>query len=854
VLHDSLPVESALPALRAALHGTGTAVLVAPPGAGKTTVVPLRLLDEPWIEGRRIVVLEPRRLAARAAARRMAELLGDEVGGTVGYQTRDERRISARTRIEVLTEGVLTRRIQHDPELADTAIVLFDEVHERNLPTDLGLALALDVRRTIRPDLRIVAMSATADAERFSRVLGTPEQPTPVITAEGRTYPIDIRWAPTMPPKGRQQRGRAQRPGPRRAADVVDHVVDTVVRSLRDDTGDVLVFLPGIGEIRRTEAALTERLSGVPGGDLVDVRPLAGALSLHEQDLALEPSPPGRRRVVLSTDIAETSLTVEGVHIVIDAGLARAPRHDPRTGMTRLVTVTTSRASAEQRAGRAGRTAPGVAYRLWSKIEHATRREHLPPEITEVDLAGLALELAVWGNADLSFPDAPPPAALAHAREVLGLLDLIDDGGRITETGRKVAALPLHPRLGRMVVTAPDEPMELLACTVAALLDERDVMRGRLDDLPIDVEYRLRLIAGTTRDDRADRRGLETVRQRARDIARRAGVRGDPGDIDDGLIARCGLVLLSAYPDRVAVRRQPGQLQLRSGQAAWIPADDPLAHEAFVVAADLDGNRSNARVRLAAAVSTDDVARALADDLTTERSITFDRDRGDLVERVERRIGRMRLGDETRSPEPSAEATTALLGCIAGRRLIDLPWTPAATALRARVRFLARELGAPWPDWSDTALTATLDTWLGPFLGKATTIADLGRIDLVPVLRSQLPWPLGAELDDLAPTHLVVASGRRVALDYEGAVDADSPPVLSVRVQEVFGTTEHPSVCAGRVPVVVALLSPADRPIQITSDLPGFWSGSWSEVRKDMAGRYPKHDWPVDPTAPERPR
>lgn len=795
-------------------------MLVAPPGAGKTTLVPLRLIDESWIDGGRIVMLEPRRLAARAAARRLASLIGEEPGGIVGYQTRDERRIGSNTRIEVVTEGILTRRLQNDPTLGGTSLVIFDEVHERNLPTDLGLALALDARRLLRPDLRILAMSATADVAGLSRVLGND---VPVITSEGRQFPVDVKWAPM----GKQQR-------------LDDAVVDVVGRALRDDEGDVLVFMPGIAEINRVVQGLEGR---VPSN--VDVHPLAGALSLADQDRALAASSSGRRRVVVSTDIAETSLTVDGVTIVVDAGQARVPRYDQRTGMTRLTTIPTSRASAEQRAGRAGRLGPGVAYRLWSKIEHNGRRAHLDAEITQVDLCGLVLELSAWGTPidELKFIDAPPSGAVKQATELLVMLGAFDHEGRVTDVGRRMLNVPVHPRLARMIGESPNEDRGL-ACVIAALLDDRDVMRGRPDDLPVDIAVRVRAITGEANDDRADRRGVARVRDRAEDLSRRTGARLDWHEVD---AENCGRALLLAYPDRLAVRRQPGQYQLRTGSAAWFRPTDSLAHEAFVVAADLDGDRKNARVRSCASVDSAVVARVLRDDVVEERSVVWDKERKDIVERVVVRLDRMRLSDESRRPSVGDTAVDALMERIVATRLAELPWSDATTELRARVNFLRRELGESWPDWSDKRLLASVDDWLRPYLVGMTSVSELKSLDLAMLLRSQLPWPEGARLDELAPARFELASGRSVWLDYATAVTEGTAPVLRVRVQDLFGTKVHPTIADGRVPLSLHLLSPADRPVQVTADLPGFWSGSWSEVRKDMAGRYPKHQWPEDP-------
>jgi ATP-dependent helicase HrpB len=808
-----LPVTEVVDDLRAALAGPQRAVLVAPPGAGKTTVIPLALLDEPWLQGNRIVMLEPRRLATRAAARRMSSLLGDQVGGTVGYQTRDERHIGPTTRIEVVTEGILTRRLQSDPELPGVGLVIFDEVHERNLPADLGLALTLDVASTLRPDLRILAMSATADTESLRQVLEGPDGPAPVLVSEGRLHPVDIRWMP-----------RGQREWLEPA------VVAAVRRGLAEEPGDVLVFLPGIGEIMRVQRELRAVLP-----DHVDVRPLAGALSLADQDAALAPSPAGRRRVVLATDIAETSLTVDGVRVVVDSGLARAPRFDARTGMSRLSTVSTSRSSAEQRTGRAGRVEPGVCYRLWSKLEHGTRPAHRPAEIKEVDLAGFALELAAWGGRaeDLRFLDPPPPKTLAAGRELLSSLGALDDTGTLTEVGRGMLALPVHPRLARMIAVDRSP----LACVLAALVDERDVLRGRLDELPADLALRVGVICGTDGHERADRRSVDRLRSRAAEIAQRAriGFHTDLVDPD-----RSGAVLLLAFPDRLAARRRPGQFQMRTGAGAWLPDADPLAHEAFVVAVDLDGKRDRARIRLAAGVDGDAVAAQFGDELDETRTVIWDEDRDDVVEQVERRLGSIRLGSITRPAQSGTDATRVLLQRVRSTGLAQLNWTGAAVRLRERVEFLHRSIGEPWPDWRVETLSATLDHWLAPFLLGARSRHDVERVDLVMVLRSQLPWEVGSTLDDHAPEELELPSGRSVRIDYSGEA-----PAASVRVQDLFGLSEHPR--AAGLAIVLHLLSPADRPVQVTADLPGFWAGSWAQVRKEMAGRYPKHQWPEHP-------
>jgi len=824
-----LPVVEAIDDLLAALSDHRRAVLVAPPGAGKTTVVPLALLDEPWLADQRIVMLEPRRLATRAAAQRMAATTRTPIGELIGYQTRDERLITANARIEVVTEGVLTRRLQNDPELPGVGAVIFDEVHERNLTTDIGLALTLDAAASLRPDLRIVAMSATPDTDGLTRLLDAP-----VITSEGRTFPIDVRWLPRTPGRSGGSRGGAKgrsRPRAGRGPDRIEpDVVAAVVQALGDDEGDVLVFLPGIGEIRRTERLLHDTL-----GPNIDVYPLAGALTLAEQDEALAPSPAGRRRVVLSTDIAETSLTVDGVRIVIDSGLAREPRFDARSAMTRLTTVATSRASAEQRAGRAGRTEPGTAYRLWSKLEHGTRAKHRSPEITQADLAGFALELAAWGGADdLDFIDDPPAGALAQARELLTNLHALDvDDQSITPLGRKMLGLPVHPRLARMI--AVDQSP--LACAVAALVDERDIFRGR--DVPTDLALRVGVISGRRGHDLADRGAVHRLRDRAADLARRARLPFDRGDLDPD---RTGAVLLLAYPDRIAALRRAAQYQLRGGSTAFLPADDSLVDEQFIVAADLDGKRDKARVRLAAAVDLADVLANFGPDIAEQRTITWNTDRNDLTETIERRLGSIRLGSRTDRPAAGEATTAALLDRVRTTELRVLGWTAAASSLRERVAFLHVNVGDPWPDWSLPTLLATLDTWLAPYLPGARSRSDLEGLDLTTVLRSQLPWPEGSDLDEVAPSALALPTGRSVHIDYTG-----EQPTSSVRVQDLFGLTVHPT--AGGRPIRLELLSPADRPIQVTADLPGFWAGSWTEVRKEMAGRYPKHRWPDDPAS-----
>lgn len=896
-----LPVESVVPALRRALADPGVAVLTAEPGAGKTTAVPLRLLDAPWLDGQRIVVLEPRRLATRAAARRMADLVGEPVGETVGFRTRDERRVGERTRIEVVTEGILTAALQRDPSLPGIGLVMFDELHERSLQADLGLALALEARRGLRPDLRLLASSATIDVDAVAALLGD-DGPAPVVASEGRTFPVEVEWRP------RQARQHLE-----------PAVADAVRQALRDRDGDVLVFLPGAAAIERTARLLGDgHLPDGPAGPApVDVHRLYGALSAEDQDAALRPAPSGRRKVVLATDIAETSLTVEGVTTVVDGGEARTPRLDPRTGMTALATVAVSKASADQRAGRAGRLGPGTAVRLWSKVEHAARPPFTPAEITEVDLAGFALELARWGTpdpAELPLLDPPPPAALAHAWELLELLGAVDADHRPTEAGRAMARLPLHPRLAAVVVAGVAADVDgpgvatATACALAALLDERDVLRGRPDEVPVDLALRLELLADPGRHHpSADGGALRRTRQRATDLVRRAGGGsrrggggdgpggdgrrgggGRPGEVDgrggdDGRRSAergsggergggrgggggergggqggggrpalddirpelAGALLLAGFPDRLAqARGGAGRYRLRTGSGAWLADTDVLAAQPLLVVADLDGKRGDARIRQAAAVGLDDVLVVAGDQIVERSAVEWDVERDDVVVRTERSIDRLVLARHVDRPDPGPEVVDVLVDHVRRRGLDVLGWTPASRSLQHRIEAVRSHRGDSWPDVSDEALLADLDGWLAPLLPGATSRRDLARLDMGMALGSRLDHHQRRELDRLAPPSIEVPSGRRVDLDWSAGT-----PVLAVAVQELYGTTDTPSVLDGEVPLTVHLLSPAGRPVQITSDLGGFWSGSWTEVRKDLAGGYPKHDWPADPSS-----
>jgi ATP-dependent helicase HrpB len=809
-----LPVASVLPDLRAALSHARNAVLQAPPGSGKTTVIPLALLDEPWLEARRIVLLEPRRLAARAAARYMAGTVGEPVGGTVGYRVRRDTRVGPRTRLEVVTEGVLTRLIQADPALESVGLVVFDEFHERSLHADLGLALTLQTQAVVRPDLRILVMSATLDGAAVSRLLGD----APMVTAEGRAFPVDTRYRP-----------------PREGARLDHTVAAAVLDALSEEPGDVLVFLPGAGEIRRTAARL--EASGLNPG--VSVAPLYGDLGPDAQDAAIRPSPPGQRKVVLATSIAQTSLTIEGVRVVVDAGLSRVPRFSPRTGMARLATVRASRASAEQRRGRAGRVAPGVCYRLWPQRLDATLPDHDTPEILETDLAPLALELAEAGIADpreLQWLDPPPAAALAQARELLAELGAVDRAGRITAHGRRMGRTGLHPRLAHMLLRGGELGSGGAASELAALLTDRDPLRGA-PEAGSDLRSRLDLFVRG--DGRVPPPVLHRLRAEAKLLRHAAGTAADSHDP-----AAAGMLLSLAYPDRIGQRRA-GSAQrylLRSGQGARFEEPEALGESPYIVAAELDGDPRESRIFLAAPVTLDEILSHYAAQLVSEEVVDWDPATEMVTARRVERLGALVLRDAPlRDPDPVV-LRNLLLAWIARTGLEVLPWSPEATGLRQRLAFLER-LDERWPDVSDTALLGTLGEWLGPSLDGVRRRSELKRIDLVAALRSLLDWQRRRELAELAPTHAEVPSGSRVAIDYSDP----AAPALPVRLQEVFGWQETPRIGGGRVPLTLHLLSPARRPVQVTRDLAGFWRSGYFDVRKELKGRYPRHYWPDDP-------
>jgi ATP-dependent helicase HrpB len=798
-----LPIDDALPALTAALRTRNVAVLVAPPGAGKTTRVPLVLQAEPWAGGEgngKILVLEPRRIAARAAADRMAKTLGERTGDTVGLRVRFGSKVSARTRIEVVTEGVFTRLILDDPELKGIAAVLFDEFHERSLDADLGLALARDAQQGLREDLKILVMSATIDGARIAALLGD----APVIESQGRAFPVETRYL------GRDPRARIE-----------DQMADAVMRALRSEPGSVLAFLPGAAEIRRTETLLKERVEA--GTDVVA---LFGALDAQTQDRAISPAPPGQRKVVLATSIAETSLTIEGVRIVVDSGLARVPRYEPDVALTRLETVRVSRAAADQRRGRAGRTEPGVCYRLWDEPQTASLEAYARPEILSSDLSGFVLDLAAWGAAPeaLAFLDPPPKGALGEARTLLTELGALDDG-RITAEGHALRRLPLPPRLARMVVDAARQGAGDLAADIAAVLTERG-LGG--DD--VDLTHRLE----SFRRDRSRR--ASDARAMAKRWSEMAG--GGAGDTD------VGSILSLAYPDRIAKSRHNGAFTLVNGRGGNVDPASPLAREPFIAVAELTGSAANARIVLAAPIALEEIEARFADRIAQRDEVTFDENSLSLRARRARRLGAIVLAEQTRRVEPSEEAARQLATGAARVGVAKLPWTKALTQWRDRVMFLRRSEGEEWPDLSDAALARDID-WLVPACAGKTALSQLSPDDLHAALSELLPWPMRRRLDAEAPTHFEAPTGTHVAIDYE----AEAGPTISIRLQELFGLSVHPAIAGGRVPLVIELLSPAHRPVQVTRDLPGFWRGSYAAVRTDMRGRYPRHPWPDDPLA-----
>ena len=786
-------------------------MLVAPPGAGKTTLVPLELLAEPWAAGGKLLVLEPRRLAARAAAERMAATLGERAGETVGYRVRMQSKVSARTRVEIVTEGVFTRMILDDPGLQGVAGVLFDEFHERSLDADLGLALALDAQQLLRPDLRLLVMSATLDGARVAGLLGQ----APVIESHGRQFPIDTRYLGRDP-----------------AASLEDQVVRAVLKALAEEGGGLLVFLPGQGEIRRVQQRLAERIKD----PAVDLEPLYGALDFREQQRAIAPAPPGRRKLVLATSIAETSLTIEGVRVVIDCGLARVPRYDPSSGLTRLETVRVSRAAADQRRGRAGRTEPGICYRLWDEAETRALIPFARPEILEADLSGLALDLARWGAKDasgLGFLDPPPPTAFAEARALLARLEALDPAGELTAHGRALAELPLPPRLAHMLLKGAAAGAAGRAAAIAVLLTERGL--GGSDP---DLRHRLEAF-GRDRSPRADdARALAARWTTAASAVARSSPSGEDLDAD-------ALLLAEAYPERIAkARGKPGEFLLASGRGAWVDPAHSLAREPWLAVAELGGGALRDRILLAAPLDEAALRDAFVDRLTAEEIVEADAS-GRL--RAKRRLRLDALVIEERPIErpPGALMARHLLDQARAKGLDALPWSEAARSLRARAAFMGRMEPDGWPDLSDQALLASAEGWMTPLLEGKAALAQIDPSALTEALKDLIGRDRVRRLDKDAPSRWTAPTGSQLAIDYA----AEGGPRVDVRVQELYGLGQHPAVAGGRVPLTLALLSPAHRPIQITRDLPGFWCGSWKAVRSDMRGRYPKHVWPEDPAA-----
>ena len=828
---SGLPIDEVLPALRQALADGTRAVLQAPPGAGKTTRVPLALLGESWVRDGKIIMLEPRRLAARAAARYMAGALGESVGETVGYRVRGDSRVGSDTRIEVVTEGVLTRIIQDDPSLDGIAALLFDEFHERSLVADLGLALALQTAELLRPDLRILVMSATLDGAAIAALLGG----APIVTSVGRAFPVETIYIP-------------RRDGVR----VEGAVASAIERALTAHEGDVLAFLPGAAELRRTAALLADR--ALPAGTFICA--LSGAMPLPEQDRAIAPSASGERKVVLATAVAETSLTIEGVRVVIDSGLSRVPRFSPGSGMARLETVRVARDAADQRRGRAGRVAPGTCYRLWIEAEQAQLLARRTPEILEADLAALALELASAGIADpstLRWLDLPPTGTFAQARELLTALGALNATGRITTHGRQMAGIGLHPRLAHMVLRGSKMGYGLLAVELAALLAERDVLRreAAIDDPDLRTRVDIVRARDGADDPRADRGRVFQIREESRRLQRELGVldrenRENRKNHDSDDIEMTGALVALAYPDRVALSRQQsrGRFILRNGRGARVSDASPLADCDALAVADTDGAPTESRVYLGAPIDRATITELFSEQIIREDRVAFDGATGRVSAVSRQRLGALVLEERAQHrPDPSAVAA-AFVEAIRREGIAALPWTDNAKSIRHRLAF-AHGLDSTWPSVSDVTLLDEVDQWLGPHLAGMTKRSDLTRMNLGDLLLSRLTWQHRAVLDVLAPTHIEVPSGSRIAVDYSDP----AAPILAVRLQEMFGAQTTPTVGGGRVPVTLHLLSPAHRPVQVTRDLAGFWRSSYFDVRKDLRGRYPRHPWPDDPLA-----
>jgi ATP-dependent RNA helicase HrpB len=813
-----LPIDVVLDELARTLDHHNAAVLVAPPGAGKTTRVPLALLDAPWVKGKKIIVLEPRRIAARASAERMAHTMGERVGETVGYRVRFGSKVSRATRIEVVTEGIFSRQILDDPELNGVAAVLFDEFHERSLDADLGLALARDAQTGLREDLRILVMSATLDGARVAKLLGE----APVIASEGRAFAVETRYL------GRKADAPLER-----------QMADAIALAVRADPGSVLAFLPGAAEIRRTQNLLAERVHDAS----VEIVPLFGALDASVQDRAIAPAPKGHRKVVLATSIAETSLTIEGVRIVVDSGLARVPRYEPDIGLTRLETVRASRAAVDQRRGRAGRTEPGVCYRLWDEPQTASFAAYTQPEILSADLSSLVLDLAQWGVSDpanLAFLDPPPLPALKEARGLLRELGALDVDGRITAEGKSLRALALPPRLARMIVDSQSLGTGHAAAEIAAILTERGLGGDNVDlDVRLDAFRR-------DRSQRADsaralaRRWASQVAASSPSPVTGEGRGGEPST---------GVMLALAFPDRVARNRGNGSFVLANGRGAALEQTSALSRAPYVAVAELTGTAAQGRILLAAPITQTEIERHFADQIETADEISFDRGAMALRARRKKTLHAITLSEAPLALKPTAETARVLADGLISAGLDQLPWSKPSKQWRDRVTFLrAAEADAsqnPWPDLSDDALAAQREAWLVPLLYDKSSLKELSAGDLSDALMTLLPWELRARLEREAPTHFEAPTGTQLAIDYE----AEQGPTIAVRLQELFGLNTHPSIAKGVIPLVLELLSPAHRPVQVTRDLPGFWRGSYAAVRSDLRGRYPRHPWPEDPAS-----
>lgn len=834
---NMLPVSAVLDGVRCALGDCRNAVLQAPPGAGKTTAVPLALLNAPWLDGKRIIMLEPRRLAARAAAFRMADLLDQPVARTVGYRVRMDSRVGPEGRIEVVTEGVLTRMLQSDPALSGVGLVIFDEYHERSLDADLALALCRDIQGVLNEDLRLLVMSATLDVEPVAELLDR----APVLTCSGKVFPVDTHYRPV--PSG----------------DTVEMVVaSTVLQAVSEGSGSILVFLPGATEIQRA----AKRLEAAELGPEWRIAQLYGNLSREMQQQAIAPSPPGQHKIVLATAIAETSLTIEGIRVVVDSGLSRVPRFEVGSGLTRLVTLPATRASVDQRRGRAGRTASGTCIRLWSRDQQAGLIPHARPAILEADLASLALELALWGVGDaatLDWLDPPPRAALQQGIHLLMDLGALDHEVQITDHGREMTKLPLHPRLAHMILMAVPIGAGALACDLAALLSERDIIRFGPGERDADLRLRLDVLAQSRRKGRChihygavDNGAVRRVVQTAENLRRRLTIRRKPYDDE-----MAGLLLAWAYPDRIAQHRggHRGRFRLSGGRGAFLDPTEPLAAADYLVAATLDGDRRDARIFLGATITVADLFNRFGAQMQWAEKVEWDAARQVVRAFRHLSLGALRLKTEPLTVIDAEARKVALLKGIHLTGLDCLPWTKALRTWQARVLFL-RRLGdrEEWPDVSDAVLAETLENWLGPYLSGFSGLKDVGHMDLRSALHGHLIWPQQQRLERLAPTHLDVPSGSHRPIDYSGEI-----PVLAVRIQEMFGARETPTIAEGRQALLIHLLSPAGRPAQITQDLAGFWKNSYPEVKKELKGRYPKHFWPDDPlsarpTARVRPR